>query len=276
MILPHLLLAALALQTHPEAGSYEWPRSAEYMSERAVLVFSETKGWRHEAGIPAATLFFNRLGAEEGFSVHSTEDSQVFTAENLARFEAVVLNSVTGDVLTDAEEKALQDWLEAGGGLIALHGAGDGSQESWPWYRQNVIGAAFSGHPIGPQFQDAEVQTLSDHPVTEGLPKTFIHNDEWYSFAAPPGDDFIPLIGVVEGSYKQVAGGVWPDEDLVMGPDAKDHPVAWTRCIGKGRTVFSALGHQPDAYEAEEHKRLLKNALGWVTAKEESGGCEAR
>jgi type 1 glutamine amidotransferase len=43
-----------------------------------------------------------------------------------------------------------------------------------------------------------------------------------------------------------------------------DHPMVWTRCIGKGRVFYSAFGHRAEAYAEPQNKALLTNAVGWA------------
>jgi hypothetical protein len=47
------------------------------------------------------------LGAANNFTVTATEDAAVFTAADLAQYEAVVFLSTTGDVLDDAQKWTL-------------------------------------------------------------------------------------------------------------------------------------------------------------------------
>src|SRR4051794_40383184 len=69
--------------------------------ERRVLVFSKTAAFRH-GSIPAGVQAIRELGSANGFAVDATEDSGAFTAANLARYDAVVWLSTTGDVLDAA------------------------------------------------------------------------------------------------------------------------------------------------------------------------------
>jgi type 1 glutamine amidotransferase len=43
-----------------------------------------------------------------------------------------------------------------------------------------------------------------------------------------------------------------------------DHPMVWNRCIGKGRAVYSAFGHQADAFSNPQQVTLLGNAVRWA------------
>src|SRR3954469_12905968 len=63
-----------------------------------VLVFSKTVDYRHDS-IPAGIAAIQSLGAANGFAVDATEQSKRFTAAKLARYDAVIFLSTTGDVL---------------------------------------------------------------------------------------------------------------------------------------------------------------------------------
>ena len=60
------------------------------------------------------------------------------------------------------------------------------------------------------------------------------------------------------------------DRDLRMGDD---HPIIWSHCIGRGRAIYSALGHLAEAYDEPAHLRFLAQAIEWVR-NPHSGGCE--
>ena len=53
-----------------------------------------------------------------------------------------------------------------------------------------------------------------------------------------------------------------------------DHPIAWTRCVGRGRVFYSAIGHLPQTYSDPRYVTLLQNAVGW-TAKGRKHDCSA-
>ncbi|NRA29727.1 MAG: ThuA domain-containing protein [Parvularculaceae bacterium] len=261
-----------------DASAYPWPRSAEYLSEPRILVFSATRDWRHEEAIPAGMSLLIELGRREGFSVHSTEDGRIFNADDLARFDVVVFNNVTGAPLTDDQRSAFRAWVEAGGGLLSIHGAGDDSHKAWPWYQRSVIGPLFIGHPADPQLQTARVEVLAQsHPATEGLPQSFEHKDEWYSFERKPGPGAVVLLGLAESTYKPENYIYGPVSDLRMGDQPADHPIAWARCFGEGRFVYSGLGHSAEAFGSAQHQQLLTSAIRWIGEKTDpdNEGCRA-
>jgi uncharacterized protein len=234
----------------------------------AVLIFSKTNGFRHEEAIPAANALFTELAQDEGLGVFATENGAAFTPEILSRFDVVVFNNVSGDVFTPNQRAAFRAFIARGGGVVAVHGAGGDMSYDWAWYRDQLIGAQFIGHPMNPQFQEARINIENaDHPATEHLGATIDWTDEFYSFdrsVRGPGVNI--LLTLDEATYSPV--GMF-GSDLRMG---RDHPIAWTRCIGRGRVFYSALGHQARAYTQEPYALMLYGALRWAI-REDGSGC---
>ena len=225
----------------------------------AVLVFSKTNAFRHEDAIPAANKLFEQMAKENGWGIYRTENGAAFNSEILSRFDAVIFNNVSGDVFTPAQRTAFKRYIEQGGGYVGIHAAGDNSHAKWDWYMKEIIGATFTQHTMDPQFQRAAVNVEDKgHPVTKNLPSSWQHVEEWYSFdRSPRKGGANVLITVDEKSYRPV--GMF-GKDLKMG----DHPMVWNRCIGKGRVVYSAFGHQADAFSNPQQVTLLGNAVRWA------------
>jgi len=238
------------------------PPLPDGLSSPAVLLFTKTNGFRHRDGIRAGAEFVKALAARRGWSIFRTENGAVFNADDLSRFDAVVFHNTTGDVLGDRQRAAFRAWLERGGGWVGTHAAGDDSHAAWPWYLENLIGANFTAHIMGPQFQVAEVRNENPaHPVMSALPARWRHEEEWYSWEeSPRSRGFTILATIDEDSYNPAMNFMGRSEDLSMG----DHPVVWSRCLGRGRAVYSALGHAAEAYAEPHHRLLLESALDWV------------
>ena len=252
------------------------PVPTEHMPTPAMLIYADTRGWRHEEGIAGGNLALMQIAQEEGLGYYTTQHSEVFNPDTLARFDVIVFNSATGDSLAAHEKAAFRDWLASDGSLILIHGSLDGSQVDWSFYQQELVGTTFISHPFDPQFQDADIVTLAEgHPVMEGLPTRFSANDEWYTFDGVPDERFTILAGLDESTYSPV-NKVYGQEDLRMGPEPSDHPIIWSRCLPDGgRVVANALGHGWEAFEADEHRRLIANAIRWTrNAGEDQIGCE--
>lgn len=227
-----------------------------------VLVFSKTNSFRHHQGIAGARQRFDAIATQRDWAVYHSENSALFDAQHLARFDVVVFSNATGDVLSQDQELAFQRWLEAGGGWVGLHSAGDGSHQAWEWYQDTLIGSVFTAHIMGPQIQEARVVVEEvGHPATDGLPGTFQHSEEWYSWeASARKHGFDVLLTVDESSYSPFVKLLGQEADLRM----TDHPVVWSRCVGAGRALYSAMGHLGVAYDNPPYALLLANAIEWA------------
>ena len=225
----------------------------------AVLVLSKTNGFRDPDQIVAATSAVQEIAREGGRDVFATENAAVMNPSDLARFRVVVLNSTSGTIFTEAQRAAFRAWIEQGGGVVLLHGAGGDHRYDWAWYRDTLLGAQFIGHTSTPdQFQQGDIHVEApDHPAMQGLPKVWQRVEEWYAFdRVPIGAGTRILETLDEGSYR-------PAPEQRMGR----HPIVWTRCVAKGRAIFSALGHRAESYAEPLHRRLIGNAIGWAAGR---------
>ena len=240
-------------------------------SAQTILLFTKTNSFRHEEGIEAGSKLINSLAEKNAWQIVQTENGAVFNSRDLAKFKAVIFLNTSGDTLSASQQKAFQSWLLQGGGWLGVHAAGDGSHQDWPWYMENLIGVVFTGHTMGPQFQQATVinEHLS-HPVMVGLSGNWAHTEEWYSWQqSPRAKGFEVLASVDESSYQPHLKLIGKPVYLRMG----DHPIVWANCLQKGRAVYSAMGHAAEAYRAPEHQTLIENAIRWLLVAQEEG-CE--
>jgi type 1 glutamine amidotransferase len=240
----------------------------------AVLVFTKTNGFRHVEGIAGGLEALQSIVARHGWSMFHTENGAVFNPGDLARFGAVVFLNASGDMLNEAQELAFQAWLESGGGWLGVHAAGDSSHKEWRWYRDNLIGADFTAHIMGPQFQTATVMLEnSGHPVLAGLPDVWDHEEEWYSWEkSPRTEGFTILATVDEESYTPEQKFFFGEpRDLRMG----DHPVVWSNCVGEGRSVYATMGHRAEAFVQPQVRAILDNALAWLMRSQTAAQCAA-
>jgi uncharacterized protein len=226
----------------------------------AVLVFSKTNGFRHDEAIPAANSMFRQIARERKWGFFQTENGATFDPAILGRFDAVIFNNVSGDIFTAEQRSSLRSFVEAGGGFVGIHGAGGDPSYDWKWYAEDLIGAQFSGHPMNPQFQKAVVRVEDNsHPATKDVPLKWVRTDEWYSFVSSPrktGYHILASLDEATYSPKGLFGG-----DLRMG---EDHPVMWWHCVGKGKVLYSALGHRAEAYAERLYRSALANAVEWA------------
>jgi len=200
---------------------------------KRLLVFSKTGGFRH-ASIKDGKIALQKLAAQHNYAVDFTEDSNVFTDVNLARYDAVVFLLTTGTILDDNQKAAFERYIRAGGGYVGVHSASD-TEYDWSWYG-GLVGAYFDRiHGHSKVMQATIHVTDRTQPSTMMLPAIWIRTDEWYNFATNPRGKVNVLMTIDEKSYK---GGT-------MGAD---HPIAWYHEYDGGRAWYTALGHTSSSY----------------------------
>ena len=220
-----------------------------------VLVYSGSTGYRH-ASIPAAVAAIKALGEKAGYVIDTSEDPEVFNADNLAKYKALVLVSNSTDPkkpesewFVGSKRDALVGFLKAGKGVIGLHAAAD-SHYNWGWYGQ-MIGGYFDHHPKG---TPKGVVTVVDsrHPATAKLPRTLQRNDEWYYYK-----DFDPTVRVLVTIDPKSIGDSGE-------ADVNPNPLVWCHDFGGGRVFYSALGHTDESWSEPYLVNLMTGALAYA------------
>ena len=221
------------------------------IKDAKVLVFSKTKGWRHDS-IPAGIIALQKMATDNSFAVVATEDSDIFNDAQLSGFNAIVFLNTTLDVLDDSQQVAMERFIQAGGGFVGIHAATDTEWEGdWHWYRR-LVGAVFKSHPNEPSnVQVARVDVRDkNHPATEKLPASFEIADEWYNYR-----DFYEfnkvLLSVDEKTYR---GGEHGDY----------HPLAWYHDFDGGRSFYTGLGHSAETFSDPNFVELLLGGLKYA------------
>lgn len=192
-----------------------------------VLVFSKTKGYRHES-IEAGKAALADLGAKNGFDVDTTENASFFNDENLKRYQAVIFLSTTMDVLDVVQQADFKRFIEAGGGFVGIHAAADTEYE-WPWYGK-LLGAYFKSHP---KTQEATIRNVKPFG-TNATPDSWTRTDEWYNYKKISPDINV-ILNLDESSYEG-------------GENGESHPIAWYHEFEGGRSFYTGLGHTKESY----------------------------
>lgn len=216
--------------------------------QKKILVFSKTAGYRHASSIQAGKKEIIELGKKNKFGVDTSESADVFTAENLKHYAAVVFLCTTGNVLNEEQQKAFEQFIRNGGGYVGLHSAAD-TEYDWAWFGE-LNGAYFKNHP---RPQEAIFNIVDPNNIaTAHLPKVWKRTDELYNFKWI-GTDLKILITIDESSY--TGGG-----------NGENHPMAWYHEFDGGRGFYTALGHDNKSWEdplyAEHVLGGIKYAMG--------------
>jgi cytochrome c len=217
-----------------------------------VLIFTETTQFRHTDAIEKGVPILQAAFAAAGITSEHTEDSSIFNDEALSHFDALVMFQASGDPWTAGEKAAMERYMRAGHGIVAIHNATD-MRGNYQWW-DNLIGALMPGHantgtdPGQPGTVRVEDRT---HPSTKHLPQRWNRADEWYNYSANVRGQAHVLATMDETTYDP--GG------NAMG---YDHPISWCKPYDGGRAWVTGMGHFGSHYQNEPW--LVQHILGGV------------
>ncbi|MCS7192790.1 MAG: ThuA domain-containing protein [Armatimonadetes bacterium] len=184
--------------------------------------------------------------------------NEIWLSENLRNYDAIVLYDLWQQI-TEEQKEGMIKWLrDEGKGLLALHHS-IANYHQWDEYAK-IIGARYfiapGKSPDGKTFARSQFHhdirftvKLADrnHPVTKGLPEQF---------------------EIVDETYK----GWWLSNDvqklLVTDHELSDPCIAWAKRYGNSKIVYIQLGHGSTAYKNLHFRRLVQNAIYWVTSRD--------
>lgn len=154
--------------------------------------------------------------------------------------------------LSHEGQKTLAEFVEAGGGLLALHTASI-CFDAWGGWGDLLGGHWIWGESYHPPLEPIEVvPTPEDHPITRGLPG-FRVADEVYTKLSLRDD----VVGLLEA---------------LPGDGAPPQPLLWARACGKGRVVYDALGHDVASMAQTTHARILVRSALWAMGRDDEIG----
>ncbi len=207
---------------------------------RKILVISQSQGYYHRATPLAETLFKLVQEQNQGYSFVFSSNQEDYRAEKLKQVAAIVCNNNTGihEILKDPEiRKDVINFVEQGGGLMAVHGAADGG-----WLEYNLmIGCRFVGHPWGSGEEHPFVNEQPNHPLSQAFgPGTFRTKDEIYVSNMESFD---------REKFKVLVSMDLSDTVTASKPEGNanrkdsDYSVSHIGAFGKGRIFYTSFGH---------------------------------
>jgi len=174
-------------------------------------------------------------------------------------FDLLVLNTLRWRMLDDdkyipfreewayemplASQQQLLNFVAEGGGVLALHTASICFDTFAEW--QSILGGGWRwGQTFHPEPETvACVIADGDHPVTAGL-EDFRVVDEVYHNLEVLADSHVLLT-------------------TPTSQDGRDQVLVWANHYGKGRVVYSALGHDGASISQATHSELLRRSARW-------------
>ena len=244
--------------------------AAKPVRPRKVLVLARAVGWAHSS-IPLAAKTVEALGAKTGaWTSTLTYEASDINTQNLAQYDAIVLDNTTGCFLDDpndaaattARRAALLAFVRGGKGIAAIHASSDsyhgntcgeavgapttipGGRPLWPEWN-TIIGGYFKWHWNDPQLITVKIDDPKS-PLTamfqgrefEIHDETYTYNEESFSRAN------VHVLTSV--NYDKMSA---EDKAKEKSPRADhDYALSWIRREGKGRLFYEAHGHGERIY----------------------------
>jgi type 1 glutamine amidotransferase len=238
-------------------------------SLRRVLVLCRAAGWVHTS-IPLAAKMVEYLGDKTGaWMTDITYDSAMITPENLKHYDALFLDSTTGEFLDDPNDKAvsglrrqaLLSFVKGGKGLAGIHAATDTYHTSgrpslgaeptavtgtWPEFNE-MMGGFFKFHWSYPTLIPVKIDDPHSPLTSMFLAGGYEIVDETYTFAQ---DSFSRKRVHVLTSINYMKMSV---EDKAKEPAATrrtdgDYALSYIQRVGDGRVFYEAHGHDEKVY----------------------------
>jgi uncharacterized protein len=181
------------------------------------------------------------------FDVKVCEDPLILESKKaLDAYDVIAFTmfNKTVPMITDQAKENLLDFVKGGKGFYVQHLA-SASFAAWPEFgelcgRKWVMGT--SGH--GPREVFTAKVIDKNHPITEGI-DSFDIDDELY--AKLQGDTPIKVLVEADSPWSK-----------------KTEPLLFTLDYGKGRSVYSAFGHDGKAIKHPSVRVLIPRAVEWA------------
>jgi len=226
-----------------------------------VLMVTYSAGYQHDVvrrPVTGELSTAERVVADLGRRSASFEVTHVASRDELARLTALSIRDyramvffTTGDLpIAAAVREAMFQSMRDGAGFVGVHSATD------TWYTvaayRELLGGVFDGHPWHQRVR--LVVEDRTHPATRHLGDGFELVDEIYQFRAWSRADVHVLLRLDPRSA-----------DLGRGKRSDgDYALAWTKAYGRGRVIYTALGHEPAVWADSRFQSHLLGAIQWA------------
>ncbi len=148
--------------------------------------------------------------------------------------------------LKEEQAVALKDFVMAGNGFYSMHNNSHVSLASKTY--RDVQGGAYAGHPTLRPFQVKVVN--NSHPITQGIQDFHVTDEQHYVEYDKDPKHILLRAENING--------------LNFGKQGKSSVAGWAYDYGKGRVVFTSVGHTIHALWAPEYIKIQRRSMQWL------------
>jgi hypothetical protein len=168
--------------------------------------------------------------------------------------------------ITEDQGQAVKDFVAEGNGFYSMHNNAFVCRSSKN-YREVQGGLALSHPPLRP-FKVRIVN--KEHPVTEGVQDFMVTDEQHYLIYDKDPKNVLLKSENNDGLTFQTSyqdgdvNGAGNQAGRVRRDLGTTTVSGWAHDHGKGRVVFTAMGHTIDAMWQPDHLKMQKNAVHWL------------
>jgi hypothetical protein len=287
----HRRLILTALVVLVAAGAGVPALRGQAPSRKRILFLTHAALYKHPSLGPAETAV-TEYGKTGGFDVTTLEgykqesaklDMAFLTPEYLSQFDGLMLMTNGNLPLTDAQKRAIVDYVRNGKALIGVHCASltlydypEFGEVLGGYYRRSIIPTNVVGQKMG-------VLKVEDpsHPATKMMNGSWTVGEEFYQFGTAVWDASRPTEQISQVGRLHIPMAFSRDRVHVLlsldtektdisglGPEITrggDYPQAWSRTFGKGRSFYTSLGHREDIWSTDPMFRAhVTGGIRWA------------
>jgi len=249
-----------------------WAAAADKKTQK-LLYFTRNCLHEHEpvrprdGGLSLSDKLLIEWGKTADFEVDCSKDGRVFDGD-LDQYDTIVFytSGTCNDLMTKPStqktppisprgKKRLFGAFAAGTGFVGIHSAISLSPQ--------LIGSGYSGH--GTPQDGTMLVTSPNFPGAGRLGKSFSLFEEWFTFQGLHED-----LHVILAQDTDVMKQVDPRPRKQELYDRPPFPATWARQHGKGRVIYTSLGHFNHVWTNRIFQQILLGAVAWTMGNVEA------